>query len=249
MGPRRKGLRPSGRDRTESFVVKVPLGVEGRLGRRSPGGGTEEPLAPFAPSPSALVLYSVLRTPAPDGPAGLVAGPEGGKLAAARARVNFLSSLLRNGLAYRRRCHLRRWKSTSSLQDLPPSRWSRRDPARRYGFGAAVHNPLPTRAAGRAALLDSPSWQRHPLLPDRPRPGRTRRPVARQARRPRTLRGPRAARRARRRGRWCCCSVRSPRIASPSASTSVGPPTATRSTPSTRRTGRRPPSSSARRCR
>src|SRR6266545_1517438 len=77
MGPRRKGLRPSGRDRTESFVVKVPLGVEGRLRRRSPGGGTEEPLAPFAPSPSALVLYSVLRTPAPDGPAGPTAGPRG----------------------------------------------------------------------------------------------------------------------------------------------------------------------------
>src|SRR6266542_3630141 len=104
MFPQRRGLRPSGRDRSESRVVEVPLGVAGRRGRRRPGGGTEEPLAPFAPSPSALVLSSVLRPPAPDGPAGLVAGPEGGKLAAARARVNFLSSLLRNGLAYRRRC-------------------------------------------------------------------------------------------------------------------------------------------------
>jgi hypothetical protein len=105
------------------------------------GRGNEEPLAPFAPSPSALVLYSVLRTPAPDGPAGPATGPEGGKLTAARSRVNFVRSLRHNGLAYRRRCHLRRWKSTSSLQLMPPYRLAGQDPARRSGFSGPVHNP------------------------------------------------------------------------------------------------------------
>jgi hypothetical protein len=78
---------------------------------RVPGGGTEEPLAPFAPSPSALVLYSVLRTPAPDGPAGPAWDPESGKLTAAPARVNFLRSLRHKGFVDQRRCDLRRCKS------------------------------------------------------------------------------------------------------------------------------------------